>query len=55
MPVIGRHQPPHPRPGAAREIERVAIDEGMDTLRQAALRRVARGDLSIEEMLRIVS
>ena len=37
------------------QIERVAIDEGMETLRHAALRRVARGDLSIEEMLRIVS
>ena len=37
------------------EIERLGIAEGMETLRHAALRRVVRGDLSIEEMLRIVT
>ena len=37
------------------EIERLAVEEGMETLHQAALRRVIRGDLSIEEMLRVTS
>jgi type IV pilus assembly protein PilB len=37
------------------EIENAAVAEGMDTLRVAALRRVANGELSVEEMLRIVS
>jgi type IV pilus assembly protein PilB len=37
------------------EIEHVAIEQGMDTLRVAALRRVVRGDLSVEEMARVVS
>jgi len=37
------------------DIERVAVDQGMDTLRVAALRRVLRGDLSLDEMVRIVS
>ncbi len=37
------------------DIERVAVEQGMDTLRMAALRRVLRGDLSIEEMARVVS
>jgi len=37
------------------EIEHVAIEQGMDTLRIAALRKVLRGDLSIEEMARVVS
>jgi type IV pilus assembly protein PilB len=40
---------------ASAEIERVAIEQGMDTLRVAALRKVLRGDLSIEEMARVVS
>jgi len=37
------------------DIERVAVAQGMDTLRTAALRRVLRGDLSMEEMARVVS
>jgi type IV pilus assembly protein PilB len=37
------------------EIEHVAIEQGMDTLRVAALRRVLRGELSIEEMARVVT
>ncbi len=37
------------------DIERIAVEQGMDTLRTAALRRVLRGDLSIEEMARVVS
>ena len=37
------------------DIERVAVEQGMDTLRTAALRRVLKGDLSIEEMARVVS
>jgi type IV pilus assembly protein PilB len=36
------------------DIESVAVGEGMDTLRTAALKRVARGDLGVEEMLRVV-
>ena len=35
-----------------RDIERWAVSEGMDTLRMAALRRVADGALSIEELRR---
>jgi type IV pilus assembly protein PilB len=37
------------------DIERIAVEQGMDTLRMAALRRVLKGDLSIEEMARVVS
>ncbi|HUI48877.1 MAG TPA: GspE/PulE family protein, partial [Acidimicrobiia bacterium] len=37
------------------EIQNVAVEQGMDTLRVAALRRVLRGELSIEEMARVVS
>ena len=37
------------------DIERLAVEQGMDTLRTAALRRVLTGDLSIEEMARVVS
>jgi type IV pilus assembly protein PilB len=37
------------------EIERLAVEQGMDTLRTAALRRVLSGDLSIAEMARVVS
>jgi type IV pilus assembly protein PilB len=37
------------------QIERVATEQGMDTLRQAAIKRVLRGELSIEEMVRVVS
>jgi type IV pilus assembly protein PilB len=38
-----------------RDIERWAVSEGMDTLRMAALRRVADGTLSLEELLRVVA
>jgi type IV pilus assembly protein PilB len=37
------------------EIERIAIEQGMDTLRKAALRRVLSGELSIDEMLRVIA
>ena len=37
------------------QIEGLAVWEGMETLHRAALRRVVRGDLSIEEMLRVIS
>jgi type IV pilus assembly protein PilB len=37
------------------EIERVAVEQGMDTLRKAALRRVLTGELSIDEMLRVIA
>ena len=40
---------------ASADIERVAVEQGMDTLRIAALRRVLSGDLSIDEMARVVS
>jgi type IV pilus assembly protein PilB len=40
---------------ATAEIEGVAIAEGMDTLRTAALKRVASGTLGVDEMLRVVS
>src|SRR5262249_38290830 len=36
-------------------IEELAVAEGMDTLRTAALKRVARGEVSIDEMLRVVA
>jgi type IV pilus assembly protein PilB len=35
------------------DVERVAVEQGMDTLRMAAVRRVATGELSIDEMLRV--
>jgi type IV pilus assembly protein PilB len=37
------------------QIERLAVEEGMETMTTAAMRRVAAGVLSIEEMMRIVS
>ena len=37
------------------QVEALAVEEGMDTLRTAALRRVAQGDLSVDELLRIIS
>jgi type IV pilus assembly protein PilB len=40
---------------SAAEIERVAVEQGMDTLRQAAIKRVLQGHLTLEEMLRVVS
>jgi len=33
----------------------LAVEEGMDTMLRAAVRRVVRGDLSVEEMLRVIS
>jgi type II secretory ATPase GspE/PulE/Tfp pilus assembly ATPase PilB-like protein len=38
----------------ATDVERVAVEEGMDTLRVAAVKRVLSGDLTVEEMIRIV-
>jgi len=37
------------------DIEHLAVEQGMDTLRTAALKRVIRGELSIDEMLRVVA
>jgi len=37
------------------DIERVAVSQGMDTLRMAAIRRVLSGQLTIEEMMRVVA
>ena len=37
------------------EIERLAVEEGMDTLRQAALHRVVRGEFTVDEMLRVIA
>jgi type IV pilus assembly protein PilB len=37
------------------QIEDLAVEEGMDTLLRAAIKRVVRGDLSVEEMLRVIS
>jgi len=39
----------------AADIERVAVEEGMDTLWTAALKRVVRGEVSVDEMLRVVT
>jgi type IV pilus assembly protein PilB len=36
-------------------IEHLAVEQGMDTLRIAALRRVARGEFTVDEMLRVIS
>ena len=41
--------------GPTADIEQLAIVEGMDTLRTAALKRVVRGELSVDEMLRVVA
>jgi len=38
----------------AADIEDRAIAEGMDTLRTSALKRVVRGEVSVDEMLRVV-
>ena len=37
------------------DIQNLAVDEGMDTMRHVALKRVARGLLSIDEMLRVIA
>jgi type IV pilus assembly protein PilB len=37
------------------DIEQLAIEEGMETMRIAALRRVARGILSLDEMVRVIA
>jgi type IV pilus assembly protein PilB len=37
------------------EIERTAVEQGMETLRSAALRRVASGELTFEEMMRVLT
>jgi type IV pilus assembly protein PilB len=36
-----------------REIERVAVDEGMETLRTAALHHVAQGTVDLQELVRV--
>jgi type IV pilus assembly protein PilB len=36
------------------EIERLAVAEGMDTLRMSAMRRVALGEFGIDELIRVV-
>jgi type IV pilus assembly protein PilB len=36
-------------------IEHLAVEQGMDTLRISALRRVAKGEFTVEEMLRVIS
>ena len=37
------------------EIQRLAVQDGMDTLRVAALRRLVEGDLTIDELARVVA
>ena len=37
------------------DIERLATEEGMENMRVASLRRVARGVLSIDEMIRVIA
>ena len=37
------------------QIEELAVEEGMDTMLRAAVKRVVRGELSVEEMLRVIS
>jgi type IV pilus assembly protein PilB len=39
--------------GTALELKRIAIQDGMATLRQAGLVHVARGTTTIEEVLRV--
>jgi type IV pilus assembly protein PilB len=40
---------------SSHDIEQLAIEQGMQTMRQTALRRVMHGELSVDEMLRVVS
>jgi type IV pilus assembly protein PilB len=40
---------------ATADVETVAVAEGMDTLRTAALKRVAAGDVGVDEMLRVIA
>ena len=37
------------------DIERLATEEGMETMRTASLRRVVRGALSLDEMVRVIA
>jgi type IV pilus assembly protein PilB len=37
------------------EIERTAVEQGMETLRTSALKRVASGELTVEEMMRVLT
>ena len=37
------------------DIERLATEEGMETMRVASLRRVARGALTLDEMIRVIA
>ena len=40
---------------ASIDIENFAVEEGMQTLRVAALHRIAKGLLSADEMLRVIA
>ena len=40
---------------ASADIEHLAVEEGMETLRVAALRRIAHGALSVDEMARVIA
>jgi type IV pilus assembly protein PilB len=40
---------------ASADIERLATEEGMETMRVSSLRRVATGVLSIDEMMRVIA
>ena len=40
---------------SASTIERIAVEQGMDTLRVAGLRRVLRGELTLDELARVVA
>lgn len=40
---------------SASTIERIAVEQGMDTLRVAGLRKVLRGELTLDELARVVA
>jgi type IV pilus assembly protein PilB len=40
---------------SSQEIERLAVEQGMDSLPLAALRRVVAGELTVDEMIRVVA
>ena len=51
----GGHQPAHRGPLPSADIEHLAVEEGMEAMRSVALRRVANGTLSIDEMVLVPS
>lgn len=55
MPVSADIRALISREAPTAEIERVAVAEGMDTLRAAALNRLVDGDIGLDEMLRVVA